>query len=214
MDTEMCNAALDLIGAGLDTVRRLVNVETDTGDTADWFRANGKRAERAAKLRFDWAECVDYLLGTDAGGDVVGINHEPYLYAYLIPTTFGSGVTAVDVLALRGLVDVYDYETTKPKYRGPVHGYIHTDYATTEFAWKLLLDIESGFSNGLRECITYELAIRAASQFLTGQSGDQKRRLLMEEYRGEILPNAKGENQATQYDVHNETRETPWSELA
>jgi len=213
MDTDLCNAALDLIGAGLDTVRRLDDVDTDVGDTADWFRVNYGRAKRAAILRYDWPECIDYLLGTDAAGDVDDINHEPYGYAYAVPATFGDADDAPGVLAFRGLSDVNDYDTVLLS-RGPLHGYVHTDYADTEFVWKLLLDIDSGFSNGLRECIVYELAIRAAAQFLTGQAGDQKRRLLMEEYRGEVLPNAKGEAQAEQYDTHNETRDMPWTEIA
>jgi hypothetical protein len=205
--TEICNAALDLLGAGMDDVERLDSYENDTGDTADWFRYNYPSSKKRAILRHDWDGAIDYLLGTDGGSDVSGINHEPYEYAYLIPTTaFG-----LAVVALRGLVDADDHDKVL-KYRTR-HGYAHTDYETSDFAWKLLLDIETGFNNGLQQCIEYELAIRAATKFLKGKRGDEKRRMLVEEYENVVLPRAKGQNQQEEYDEPNASHDGLWSEI-
>ena len=214
-DTEICNHALTLIGSGADDCRRLTNVVTDTGPTARWFRETWDSARRAAILRHDWSCCIDYLNGEDAGGDVEGVNHEPYDYAYRIPATFTDTTgTTHGVLACRGIVDVDDYKTPL-KYGGPVNGIIHCDFTVDAFAWKLLLDRVSVWSPQLRTCLAYELAIMGATFLIPGDSGMERANFLHAKYiapytMGGILEVAKAQCVAEQ---HEEEDEPLWSEI-
>lgn len=189
LTTALCNRAVALLGSGIDGVDALDSYENDTTVLADWCRRLYDSCRQEALTAWRWNEAVKLLAGTDGAGDDASVVHTGYDYAYAIPVASGC-------LALRGIVD----DDCKPlKYRA-AGGYIHTDYATDEFYWDFVLDLESGFSVGLQKCIVTLLAAALAGPIYKGDRGDAKRRALLQEYRELIQPDAESANQAEQYD--------------
>jgi hypothetical protein len=202
LTTSICNGSIAILGSGMDGADSLESYETDTTTLANWCRRRFDPCRRRALLAWRWNEAIKLLAGTDAGGDDSGVVHPGYDYAYAIPVAAGC-------LALRGIVD----EDGKALKHRPAGGFIHTDYATDEFYWDFILDLESGFSEGLRQCIEYLLAADLAGPIYKGDKGDAKRRALLQEYRELILPDAQGWNQAEQYDETNESAPDVISEI-
>lgn len=207
--TDICNGALDLIGAGMENVEKLDSFENDDNATADWFRENYERCRRKALLRHEWNEAIAYPPGTDSGGDVEAVDHGPYEYAYAMPQTFTENGVTTGVLQTLGIVD----DSHNPLDFQPLHWYVLCNVAAENFYWKLLLDLDYGFSQGLQDAIEYELAIRAATKFLKGKRGDEKRATLLQEYNQMALPVARGQNQAGRFDKHNNGRFPRWIDI-
>jgi hypothetical protein len=183
--TEICNAALALLGGGKGDPPFLTSYENDTTPNAERCRAQYQEAVENALLRFDWNGADKYLAATDSGADTEdqdGIEHAAYDYAYLPPA---------DCLALRGLVDADREPLTDWAY---VNGYVHTDYGTEEFLWRFISK-ESKYARGLAQCISYELAILLAPWVLGAEKGVPVAEALLVRYLRVILPQAIAQNQ-------------------
>ena len=202
--TDICNGALALMGGGIIDRAWLSNYESDTGPTADWCRILYGKARRRAQRKWDFDETKDYVAGTDAGTDVDGVNHPGYDHAYLIPAN-------PQTLVCRGIVDD---DRNKLAYH-KVGQYIHCNYATSEFYWDLVLDLETTalFSDGLIRCIEYELAILLCGPIFKGDKALKMCQALILEYEQWALPASAGENQLAQYDEANECADDAWYEV-
>ncbi|MFH0983101.1 MAG: hypothetical protein V2A79_16400 [Planctomycetota bacterium] len=200
--TSACNGAILLVGSGFEGSSHIDSYENDTGPLADWCRRRYDICRKRALVKHRWNEAIKLLSGEDGAGDDDSVVHPKYDYAYALPAAAGC-------VALRGIVD----EDEKPLLCRRAGQFIHTDYATDEFWWDFVEDIETGFSPGLQQCIEYELAINLTGFLLKGNAADAKRQALQEEYRVLILPDAKGENQQEQYDEHNESADELWTDV-
>lgn len=203
MSTEISNLALALLGSGA-TVKWLTNYETDRGITADWCRKLCPEARKIALTLHEWNEAVKTIEGVDAGADVASVHHIGYDYAYLIPQ---------DPPCLKFLrITNEDGVTLKHKRQGE---YIFTDYETDEFYYHYIYDLddEKKFSASLRLAIAYQLAALLAAPIIKGKDGHERRRGLLEEYEGLILPNAIAADVDEEFDEINENAPERWDEI-
>jgi len=200
MSTTTSNLALSLLGSGV-AVKWLTNYETDTSVTAQWCRKLYPEAKKIALTLHEWNEALATVEGIDAGGDVAGIHHLGYDYAYLIPQ---------DPPCLKFLrITDEDGVTLKHKSQG---GYIFTDYETDEFYYHYIYDLddETMFSPSLKLAIAYQLAALLAAPIIKGKDGHERRLGLLQEYESLILPNAIEADVDSEYDQINENAPDRW----
>jgi hypothetical protein len=186
--TSICNGAIDLVGAGLDDYDRIYDFDLDQTRLADHCRRRYHPCRRRALLKWLWPEATVYLPGTAASEDVSHPTCD-FEYAYVIP--LGAGC-----LALRGIVDAW----ARPIRYKRIGSAILTNFLPGEFWWLLLLDLATGFSEGLARCIEYELAIDLCGPLLKGADAAGRRRQLHQEYRELALPDAARQAQEEHYD--------------
>lgn len=200
--TDICNGAIDLVGAGLDDWDHLDDFDTDVSRLADHCRRRYHRARCRALTKWTWPEAAGYLAATAADSMAVKpTNH--YEYSYAIPA-LGEGL-----LAVRRIVDAYGSNLVYE-----LHGrYILTDFLPSEFWWEVTLNLASGFSEPLARCIEYELAIDLCGTLLKGEAGTARRRQLHQEYRELALPDAVRAGQSETYDRTNAHAPTPWIDI-
>lgn len=204
MSTEISNLALALLGSGI-TVKWLTNYETDKGITADWCRKLYPESRKIALTLHEWNEAVATVEGVDAGGDVSGVHHLGYDYAYLIPQ---------DPPCLKFLrIADSDGNTLKHKIQ---EGHIYTNYETDEFYYIYIFDLddESKFSASLRLAIAYQLAALLAAPVIKGKDGHDRRRGLLQEYEGLVLPNAIIADLDEEFDKINENAPERWDKIS
>lgn len=203
MSTEISNLALALLGSGV-TVKWLDNFESDRSITAQWCRKLYPEARKNALTLHEWNEAITTIEGVDAGGDVVGVHHLGYDYAYLIP----QDPPCLKFLRIANKDDV----TLKHKPQG---GYIFTNYATDEFYYVYIFDLddEKKFSASLRLAIAYQLAALLAAPIIKGKDGHDRRRGLLQEYESLVLPNAIANDLDEEYDQINENAPEKWIDI-
>ena len=202
MSTKISNLALGLLGSGAD-VKWLTNYETDRGLTADWCRKLYPTARKIGLTKHEWNEAIKTIEGVDAGGDVVGIHHLGYDYAYLIPQ---------DPPCLKFLrIADKDGITLKHKPQG---GYIFTNYETDEFFYEYIYDPgEDKDSESLKLAIAYQLAALLAAPIIKGKDGHDRRRGLLQEYESLVLPNAIVADVDEEFDEINENAPEQWGDI-
>lgn len=202
MSTEISNLALGLLGSGIE-VKWLTNFETDRGITADLCRKFYPTARKIGLTKHEWNEAIKTIEGVDAGGDVAGIHHLGYNYAYLIP----QNPPCLKFLRITDEDDV----TLRHKSQ---EGYIYTNYETDEFYYHYIYDPgEDKDSENLKLAIAYQLAIFLAAPIIRGKDGDDKRRGLLQEYEGLILPKAIEADVDEEYDEINEEAPEKWIDI-
>lgn len=203
MSTRISNLALSLLGAGAK-VQWLTNYETDRTFTAQWCRKLYPEARKNALILHEWNEAIKTIKGVDAGSDIDGIHHLGYEYAYLIPQD-------PSCLKFLRITDENDI-TLKHKRQ---EEYIYTDYKTNEFYWIYIFDLddEKKFSPSLSFAIAYQLAALLAAPIIKGTDGHNKRRGLLQEYEGLILPAAIITDLDQEYDEINENAPERWDEI-
>lgn len=199
--TSIANGAIDLVGAGLDDFDHIDDFDLDTSRLAGHCRRRYHTARRRALLKHRWPEAMGYVAGTAASEDVTHPTYD-YSYAYAIPV--GAGC-----LAMRGIVDVWG----RPLKHHRLGSSILTNYLPSHFWWLMLLDLATGFSEGLARCIEYEMAIDLCGPLLKGSEADKRRRELHQEYREIALPDAQRQAQDEHYDAINAESPLPWNEI-
>lgn len=199
MSTEISNLALGLLGSGAE-VKWLTNYETDRGITAQWCRKFYPTARKIGLTKHEWNEAIKTKEGVDAGGDVSGIHHLGYDYAYLVPQ---------DPPCLKFLrITDENGVTLKCKRQG---SHIFTNYETDEFFWEYIYDPgEDKDSESLKLAIAYQLAVLLAAPIIKGKDGHDRRRGLLEEYETLVLPNAIADDVDEEYDTLNENAPEIW----
>jgi len=199
--TDLCNGAIDLVGAGVEAYDQILDFVTDTSRLADHCRRRFHRARRRALLKWPWPEAGAYLPGTAGDTDFIHPTYD-FTYSYQIPV--GAGL-----LALRRIVNA----SARPLLYDRHGDHILTNYLPSEFWWHFTLDLAGPFSEGLGRCIEYELAIDLCGPLLRGEAASKRRVELHQEYREIGLPDAARQAQDEQYDQTNAAAPIPWIEI-
>jgi len=201
--TNICNAALDLLGSGVDKAH-LGAYETDTGETADACRRHFDQCRKLLLASWPFTESCKYLAGTSSGGDDSSVVHPDWLYAYALPADCLRllGLTANNSASDSNRHLLLEYE----RYQG----YLLTDYTTTEFYWWYITDVEntSLWPATHLDALAYLLAAKLAGPVLRSPAAHILRTNLLREYELYARRNAVRFNQRQQFDPapHGQTR--------